>query len=235
MVELKPVIVGLILAIVLGILFGILGGTWGMYFGVLLAGLVVGYMVDKDIKDGLIHGALSGAIGGIIMAIITIILASTIVAIGMTIAFSVILLIIFWVIFAGIGGVIGVMIKGQPTKRAAEEPTERASEEPVPMKSPNIEFKPDNIQKCLCTTCPVQEESECVKEKAKTFKEMMQSEGDMMPHPIDVPGMYCANGKATCEDLDATKMCQCTNCLVWKENDLESAELKGYFCRDGKA
>jgi len=227
MVEWKPVIVGLILAIVLGILFGILGGTWGMYFGVLLAGLVTGYMVDRDIRDGMIHGALSGAIGGIIMAIITIILASTIVTIGMTIALSVILLIIFWVIFAGIGGVIGVMIKGQTTERTAKEP--------VPMKSPNIEFNMNNIQKCLCTTCPVQEESECVKEKAKTLKEMMQSEGDIMPRPIDVPGMYCTNGKATCEDLDATKMCQCTNCLVWKENDLESGELKGYFCRDGKA
>ena len=227
MVEWKPVIIGLILTIVLGILFGIVGGTWGMYFGVLLAGLVTGYMVDSDIMNGLIHGTLSGAIGGIIMGIITIILASTIVAIGTTIMLSVILLIIFWVIFAGLGGVIGVMIKGQPTEMAAEELT--------PMKSPNIEFNTDNIQKCLCPTCPVQEESECVKEKVKTLQEMMQSEGEMMPGPIDVPGMYCTNGKATCEDLDATKICQCTNCLVWKENDLESNELKGYFCRDGKA
>jgi hypothetical protein len=60
-------------------------------------------------------------------------------------------------------------------------------------------------------------------------------ESKMMPKPEMVPGMYCANGKGTCDDVDFTKMCQCNMCDLWKEYDLPNGEPVGYFCRDGEA
>jgi hypothetical protein len=55
------------------------------------------------------------------------------------------------------------------------------------------------------------------------------------PMPEDVPGVYCATGKATCSDLDPEQMCQCDKCDVYKENDLGSGEPGGYYCAEGKA
>ena len=100
-----------------------------------------------------------------------------------------------------------------------------------------VEFTLENWEKCNCSTCPVQMESKCVKEKKMKAMEMMPKikETKMMPSPEMVPGMYCANGKATCTDIDTKKMCQCTICPLWEEYDLAKGEPKGYFCRDGIA
>lgn len=94
-----------------------------------------------------------------------------------------------------------------------------------------------NVQKCLCPTCSVQGESNCVKDKLKKLQEMMSKDIDIatMIEPKDIPGLYCATGKATCSDLYFHEECQCVNCSIWKENDLASGEPHGYFCRDGEA
>jgi hypothetical protein len=57
----------------------------------------------------------------------------------------------------------------------------------------------------------------------------------MSPEPSEFPGMYCANGKAVCSDLDQNQMCKCVDCEVWKENDLGSGQPGNYFCQNGKA
>jgi hypothetical protein len=237
----KPVIIGFLLAIILGILFSIVGGSWGEYIGVLVAGIIVGYMVNRDIMNGIIHGALIGVIGGIVLAILIIILAA---AIGGTLGalillgggLGIILLIILWAIFAGIGGAIGAMIKGRGSEEMKAETGEKMTgEEPMVRKSPNIEFNQENIAKCLCPGCPVQADSECAKEKLMKLQEIMQSEEKTMPTPEDVPGVYCATGKAICTDIDPSKECQCPNCPMWKEYDLENGKPAGVFCRDGKA
>ena len=92
-----------------------------------------------------------------------------------------------------------------------------------------IEFNMENLKKCICYTCPVQVESTCAKEKLVEMKEMETPEPDM------VPGVYCATGKAICNDLDLEQFCHCNECEIWIENKLDEGEPLGYFCRDGKA
>ena len=117
---------------------------------------------------------------------------------------------------------------------------ERGGEKPVTESAPtikplNIPFTKENIIKCLCSTCPVQEDSQCAKEKMMKIQEMMQSEEEMMPQPRDLPGMYCANGKAICVDIDTSKNCICPDCAIHKEYNLDNADPTFLYCKDGKA
>jgi hypothetical protein len=91
-----------------------------------------------------------------------------------------------------------------------------------------VPFTGENIKKCICTRCPVQSTSQCVKEK-------MEKAEEMMPTPEDLPGLYCATGAAACEDLDTRQMCICGDCPLWEEYELARGEPMGYYCRDGKA
>ncbi len=103
-------------------------------------------------------------------------------------------------------------------------------------KKSKIPFTMENIKKCICSTCPVQEKSECAKKKMEMGKAMMENPdmSDMMPTTEDVPGVYCANGAAVCKDIDTTQMCVCGNCPVWEEYNLSGEKPMGYYCRDGK-
>jgi len=94
-----------------------------------------------------------------------------------------------------------------------------------------IEFDRENMIKCLCIRCPVQKNSECAQNKNKMLQISMKG---MSPEPEDFPGMYCINGKAVCDDLDASKKCSCVNCEVWNENEFESKEPGNKFCQNGK-
>lgn len=230
----KATILGVILAIILGILLGTITGTIGSYLGVILAGIVVGYMVNQDIQNGTIHGAIIGIISSIILAIITII---TVISIGGTIEAliavgglnAIILTIIIWGILGTIGGALGTLI----TKRNKELlPQKKSSKNSKIETGPNIKFERENMVRCLCPQCPVQKESECAQNKMKMLQISMKG---MSPEPSDFPGMYCANGKAICSDLDPDKTCKCINCDVWKENNLNSGQPGIYFCQNGKA
>jgi hypothetical protein len=100
-----------------------------------------------------------------------------------------------------------------------------------------VEFNMENVEKCLCKSCLVQSNSECVKIKMKVIQEKMAEDIDsaIVIEPSDIPGMYCATGKTTCDDLYFHEECKCGECLVFKENDLMSGKPMGYYCRDGKA
>jgi hypothetical protein len=52
--------------------------------------------------------------------------------------------------------------------------------------------------------------------------------------PKDFPWFYCSVGKASCDDLNFEEECQCKNCAVWKEYNLENSKQMEYFCRDGQ-
>ena len=95
----------------------------------------------------------------------------------------------------------------------------------------NVEFNMENIQKCLCPGCPVQAKSKCVQEKLSK----LQSQKGGTPSKEDVPGVYCSQGKATCDGLDPTQMCQWSKCKVWKEYKLGEGEPGGYYCAKGEA
>ena len=231
----KATILGSVLAIILGILLGTITGTIGSYLGVILAGIVVGYIVNEDIRNGAIHGAIIGVIGGIILGILAIILVLSIggtlealIAVeGLT---AIILTIIIWGILGAIGGILGALI----TERMNQElPAEKKQSKDFKIETgPNIKFERENMVRCLCSQCPVQKESECAQNKMKMLQISMKG---MSPEPSDFPGMYCANGKAICSDLDPDKTCKCINCDVWKENNLNSGQPSTYFCQNGKA
>ncbi len=80
--------------------------------------------------------------------------------------------------------------------------------------------------------CLVHAESECTQTKIKMLQESMTG---MNPEPSDVPRVYCATGTATCGDLDPSKLCNCSNCEIFKENNLGEGKPGGYFCQNGKA
>lgn len=65
------------------------------------------------------------------------------------------------------------------------------------------------------------------------IQEILQGKED--PKPSDYPGMYCANGKAVCRDIDTEKNCICPDCVIYKEYELENAKPDFLYCKDGKA
>jgi hypothetical protein len=83
--------------------------------------------------------------------------------------------------------------------------------------------------KCVCAECPVQEESSCAADKNAA----MEAGGETMPMPsaADFPGLYCANGKAVCDDLDFTQTCICMECPVYDDNGLRGSK----YCERGSA
>jgi hypothetical protein len=235
MINWKIVVSGFILSIVLALLFEIIAGTIGSYFGVILAGVIVGYMVNDNIRNGAIHGAIMGVIGGIILGILVIILVLSIggtlellIALGGLI--EIILTIIIWGVLGAIGGVIGSWIILSRKKGFTED--EGSFQITKSEEKNQIKFNRENMLKCVCAQCGVQKESECAQNKMKMLQISMRG---MSPEPSEFPGMYCANGKAVCNDLDPDKTCNCINCDVWKENDLASGQPGSYFCQNGKA
>ncbi|MCE5214089.1 MAG: DUF2769 domain-containing protein [Methanobacterium sp.] len=97
-----------------------------------------------------------------------------------------------------------------------------------------IPFEKEKIFKCLCTTCPVQEKSNCSKEKMLKLQEILQNEKEPIK-PQNFPGMYCTNGKAVCGDINTEKNCICDRCSVYTDFNLAEAEPSFLYCKDGHA
>jgi len=101
-----------------------------------------------------------------------------------------------------------------------------------------IDFNLENMEKCLCSECPVQSKNSCVKDHLKMIEEVGHSvdiDSGFILDQEKIPEVYCAHGKTNCKDLDYHEECQCIKCKVWKEYDLEVREAPGYFCKNGKA
>ncbi|MCO5384059.1 MAG: DUF2769 domain-containing protein [Methanosarcina barkeri] len=108
-------------------------------------------------------------------------------------------------------------------------PRERGTDFEVP-------YARANIEKCMCSQCPVQADSKCAQDKLQSSKKAMRGmPGVGVPNPEDVPGIYCSTGKATCQDLNSERQCICNSCEVWKEYDLGEGMPSQYFCKNGKA
>lgn len=97
----------------------------------------------------------------------------------------------------------------------------------------NIPYKKENIIRCLCPTCPVQENSNCAREKIMKTQEKLHGDEDIKPE--DYPGMYCTNGEAECDDIDTDQNCVCPDCGVYQEFSLDKATPDFLYCKDGKA
>ncbi len=100
------------------------------------------------------------------------------------------------------------------------------------MSSSKVPFIAANVGKCMCPKCPVQAKSQCVSGKLATIKDAL---GKSPLKREDIPGVYCATGTATCQDLNPSQPCICGKCTVFTEYKLASGKPVGYFCRDGSA
>ena len=89
-----------------------------------------------------------------------------------------------------------------------------------------VEYTQDNIDKCWCGQCPVQADSECA---AAMYEASLDSAE--LPPPAKLGGLYCATGKAVCDDITPVNLCNCPACLVWAEHDLAS----NHYCVRGMA
>lgn len=87
-----------------------------------------------------------------------------------------------------------------------------------------VAYTRENAEKCWCATCPVQAGSDC----ARTLDEAARAM-DGIPVPERLPGLYCATGRASCQDLQPVSLCNCPACLVWGENELTG----NHFCMLG--
>lgn len=101
---------------------------------------------------------------------------------------------------------------------------------------PKVPFTTETITKCFCPQCPVQGNSQCIKDKMEKLPEIMKTAGKgKAPKSQDVPGVYCSTGIAACNDLDTKQMCICGGCPIFEEYNLASGTPMFYYCRDGMA
>lgn len=99
-----------------------------------------------------------------------------------------------------------------------------------------VPYTVDNIMKCMCPKCPVQANSKCAMNKLDSLVKGLESAGEgNVPEPLNIPGLYCSTGKATCHDLNPKEQCICYTCAIWKEYNLQNVEPVMYFCQRGKA
>jgi len=95
-----------------------------------------------------------------------------------------------------------------------------------------VPFALDTVSKCLCPGCPVQAQSKCVAGLKPGLTEALKK--NPLKHE-QIPGDYCAAGKATCTDIDTKKSCLCGNCAVFKQYNLAKGKPGGYYCSAGAA
>ncbi len=96
----------------------------------------------------------------------------------------------------------------------------------------NVPFSKDTVTNCLCPSCPVQQDSQCVKDKTRNMQAALSSNS---LNPSAIPAAYCATGKATCQDIDTNQDCICPNCSVFNKYNLDNGTPVMYYCKDGKA
>ncbi len=99
-----------------------------------------------------------------------------------------------------------------------------------------VDYNLENMLKCICCKCEVQTRSSCAKSRTNKIQKIEAKGLEAIPifEPKEFPWLYCATGKAECQDLDFKKECKCKECKVWIENNLIQADIQEYYCRDKK-
>lgn len=92
-------------------------------------------------------------------------------------------------------------------------------------------FNLANLKQCLCDRCPVQEKSQCAKEKLKAMEDVV-AKGDAPKK--DIPKLYCATGATPCRDMDFDQECICGNCTIWYKYLLAKENPKCCYCQLGR-
>ncbi|MDD3984919.1 MAG: DUF5518 domain-containing protein [Methanobacterium sp.] len=118
MIEIRPIIIGIITVIALYIVANVLSGLNISLIDLMLAGIAVGFMIGKDIKVAAINSGVFGVIGGIILTILLIIVYY-VAGYGSVLGALVNTLLIYLVlgiVVAVVGGVLGAVIKLETEK-----------------------------------------------------------------------------------------------------------------------
>lgn len=99
-----------------------------------------------------------------------------------------------------------------------------------------VPYTEENINRCRCPQCPVQANSRCAQSEVQSASQSLENApAGEVPDPKNIPGVYCSEGAATCQDLDFDRQCICGSCEVWKEYDLKDANPNNHFCQHGRA
>lgn len=93
-----------------------------------------------------------------------------------------------------------------------------------------VPFTRENAKKCLCWKCPVQKDSQCIKNNEEKMGDVMTTR---FFEPHIVPGLYCSSGTASCRDIDTNRPCICGGCEVYNSFRLSKNEPNGYYCKNG--
>jgi hypothetical protein len=126
------------MAIAIGIVLTAVLAIFGIYVGLIaiiapiIAGIIVGYVYTDNTGDGALNAGIGAGIGGLIYTIlafyaalsvitaITYFTASTYVPTGANLAVTAIGALIIDFVLGAIGGVIGVLIKGEQAAKTTE-------------------------------------------------------------------------------------------------------------------
>jgi hypothetical protein len=96
-----------------------------------------------------------------------------------------------------------------------------------------VPFTEASIEKCRCGYCPVQSDSNCIKQ---VESQLPKNRKKVPLKHEEVPGVYCASGKATCNDLNFKSSCVYGTCSIFNEEyHFADNSPAGYFCKGGKA
>lgn len=117
MIEIRPIIIGIITVIALYIV-SIFTGSNTQLIDLMLAGIAVGFIIGKDIKVAAINSGVFGVIGGIILTIILVILYyikgyGSVLGAVVT---DLLILLVLGIVVAVVGGVLGALIKLESEK-----------------------------------------------------------------------------------------------------------------------
>ena len=100
-----------------------------------------------------------------------------------------------------------------------------------------VDYNLENMLKCICCKCGVQTRSICAKERTKKIQKVEAKGMEAIPlfKPEEFPWLYCATGKASCQDLNFEEECKCKDCKVYTENHLDKLDPEEFYCKNGKA
>jgi hypothetical protein len=99
-----------------------------------------------------------------------------------------------------------------------------------------VPYNEENINRCKCPLCPVQADSQCVRNRLQISKQELENAPEgVAPNPENVPGVYCSEGRTSCQDLEFDRQCICDSCEVWNEYVLKDANPNNHFCQQGRA
>jgi hypothetical protein len=97
-----------------------------------------------------------------------------------------------------------------------------------------IPFVTAYVAKCVCSKCPVQAKSQCVKDLLTNMGTNVCKDKTPLKHE-EIPGLYCGTGTATCSGLNPKEACICGTCDVFAEFKLGNLRSVGYYCANGKS